>query len=100
MTRSRMRKLKRAQTTRARTVMKMVPVASAIFGVIHPALGQEQPAGTLQEVVVTATKRTENLQNVPLSIVAIGTEQLEQLNIQKSDDYIRFLPSVTSQGGG
>ena len=68
---------------------------------IHPALAQEQAeSGALQEVVVTAEKRTENLQNVPLSIIALNSQQLEQLNIQKADDYIKFLPSVTSQGGG
>ena len=81
-------------------MIRMMPIASAIFTAIHPASAQEQPPGGLQEVVVTAQKRTEDLQNVPLSITAIGTEQLERLNIQKSDDYIRFLPSVTSQGGG
>src|SRR6185437_2274821 len=77
------------------------PIASAICAALHPAFAQEQPAsGGLEEVVVTAQKRAESLQNVPLSITAIGSEQIEQLNIQKADDYIRLLPSVTSQGGG
>jgi outer membrane receptor protein involved in Fe transport len=80
----------------------MMPIASAIFTAIHPALAQQeqQPSGGLEEVVVTAQKRAEGLQNVPISIVAIGTEQLEQLNIMKSDDYIKLLPSVTQQKSG
>ena len=101
MTRSRLRKLKRARPELARTAIKMLPIASAIFTAIHPAFAQEQTGGgALEEIVVTAQKRAEDLQNVPLSIVAIGTEQLERLNIQKADDYIKFLPSVTSQKSG
>src|SRR5579862_7567520 len=101
MTRSRLRKLRRAKTQPVRTLLRMMPIASAIFTAIHPAFAQEQStAGGLEEVVVTAQKRTEDLQNVPLTITAIGTEQLEQLNIQKEDDYIKFLPGVTSQKSG
>jgi len=102
MTRSRLRKLRRS-SPRHRAVLKMMPIASAIAAAVHPAAAQEQPAqttGGLQEIVVTATKRTENLQNVPLSIVAIGTQELDNLNIQSQDDYIKFLPSVTTQKSG
>ena len=42
-------------------------------------------------------KRTENLQNVPISITAISTEKLEQLNVQNFDDYVKYLPSVAYQ---
>src|SRR5207302_3636194 len=58
----------------------------------------------LEEVVVTAPTRAENLQNVPLSITAIGTEKLDELHIAKFDDYVKYLPSVSFQcsasGGG
>ena len=101
MTRSRLRKLKRARPELARTAIKMLPIASAIFTAIHPAFAQQPTGGGgLEEIVVTAQKRAEDLQSVPLSIVAIGTEQLEQLNIQREDDYIKYLPSVTSQKSG
>src|SRR3954453_23888438 len=33
------------------------------------------------EIIITATKREENLQNVPISVQAIGTRRLDQLNI-------------------
>jgi len=51
-------------------------------------------------VVVTAQKRAENLQDVPLSITAIGSEKLEQLGVQNFDDYVKYLPSVAYQSGG
>ena len=49
------------------------------------------------EIVVTATKREENLQNVPISIQAIGTRRLDQLNISNFEEYTKQLPSVSFQ---
>ena len=47
------------------------------------------------EIIITATKREENLQNVPISVQAIGTRRLDQLNISNFEDYTKQLPSVT-----
>ena len=52
----------------------------------------------LEEVVVTATKRAENLQDVSITVTALAEEKLDQLNIANFDDYIRYLPSVNSAG--
>lgn len=55
------------------------------------------------EIIITAQKREENLQDVPLSVIAIGTRRLDQLNIADFADYAQQLPSVsfnTSQSGG
>jgi outer membrane receptor protein involved in Fe transport len=55
------------------------------------------------EIIVTATKREERLQNVPQSVIALGTRRLDQLNITNFEDYTKQLPSVsfnTSQSGG
>jgi iron complex outermembrane receptor protein len=54
----------------------------------------------LAEIVVTARKTSENLQDVPISIQAIGTVKLDQLQVQSFDDYVRYLPSVTYQTNG
>ena len=54
----------------------------------------------LAEVVVTAQKRVENLQDVPLSIQAIGTQKLSEMNVTKFDDYAQLLPSVSFQSTG
>src|SRR6202163_3782026 len=40
---------------------------------------------------------TESLQNVPLSITAIGTQKLDELHVQNFNDYIKYLPSVSYQ---
>ena len=49
------------------------------------------------EIIVTAQKREENLQDVPVSIQAIGTRRLDQLNISNFEDYTKQLPSVSFQ---
>ena len=54
----------------------------------------------LEEVTVTATKRVENLQDVPFAVTALGQEKLDELNIANFDDYIRYLPGVNSAGRG
>jgi len=64
-----------------------------------PAVQQAQD-GVVQdetEIVITAQKREENLQNVPISVVAIGTRRLDQLNISNFEQYTRQLPSVSFQ---
>ena len=50
---------------------------------------------SLEEIVVTAQKRSENLQDVPVSVQVLGNRQLENLNVNGFDDYINFLPTVS-----
>ena len=63
------------------------------------AAGAGAAGGGLEEVVVTAQKRTENLQDVPVSIQTLTTEKLEQLNIDDIDDYVKYLSGVTTVKG-
>jgi outer membrane receptor protein involved in Fe transport len=62
-------------------------------GLAAPALAQT----ALDEVVVTAQKRSENLQDVPVSVQALGAERLDELQVTDMADYARFLPNVTIQ---
>ena len=57
-------------------------------------------ADTLEEVVVTAQRRSENMQDVPISMQAFTGQALQQLNISTLEDYIKFLPAVTSAANG
>src|SRR5919112_5222153 len=59
-----------------------------------------QTDGENQEIIVTATKRAENLQDVPMAITAIGTEQLEDLQVNRFEDYARLVPSLSFKSGG
>src|SRR5947209_14469494 len=51
--------------------------------------------GLLQEIVVTARKRAENLQDVPLSIDVLTTRDMQNLGIASLDDYAQKVPSIS-----
>jgi len=72
------------------------PIATAVLAAVGGQVALAQDSGGLEEVVVTAQKRAENMQDVPISIDAISTEKLEQLNISNFTDYVRMLPSVAA----
>jgi iron complex outermembrane receptor protein len=101
MTRSRRRKLARIQAKSVgRFIFKATPVASALLACMPAAYSQERTAENagLEEIVVTAQKRSENLQDVPVSIQALSTAKLEELHVTSFDDYAKFLPSVSFLG--
>jgi iron complex outermembrane recepter protein len=102
MTRGRQRKLKRiAAKTPGRMAWRALPLASALLACMHPvhAADTSEPV-VLEEITVTAQKRSENLQDVPVSIQAFGTARLEELRITSFDDYAKFMPSVSFQKVG
>jgi outer membrane receptor protein involved in Fe transport len=55
---------------------------------------------TVQEVIVTANKRSESIQKVPMSIQALDTKKLEELNVSEFEDYAKLLPSLDFQTAG
>ena len=67
-----------------------------------PVLAQE--AATAEEpdnvIVVTSQRREQDLQDVPLSVQVLGTEQMDNLQVNDFEDYVKFLPSVTTQNFG
>jgi outer membrane receptor protein involved in Fe transport len=89
--------------------LRLLPLASAISAILagSPVLaagGGDSDTATLEEVVVTAQKRSENLQDVPISIDVFDSKRLEQLNVGGLDDYVKYSPSVSyvrgeGQGG-
>jgi iron complex outermembrane recepter protein len=54
----------------------------------------------IQEITVTAQRRTENIQDVPIAIQALTGETLRQLNLSTFDDLIKYLPNVTAPTAG
>ncbi len=75
------------------TSAKWTALLLATTALATPALAQS--AGPLDEVIVTATKRSANLQDVPVSVQALGAQTLEELHISDFTDYAAFLPSVS-----
>ncbi len=81
------------------TRIASIPFASAaIFAGVGVARAQEGAA--LEEIVVTAQKRSEDLQKVPISLQVLNAEKLAELQVTSFDDYAKFLPSVSFQSLG
>ncbi|HEU4778316.1 MAG TPA: TonB-dependent receptor plug domain-containing protein, partial [Steroidobacteraceae bacterium] len=102
MTRSKLRKIRRNQSKQTRALLTGLPLAGALFvgAPVVQAQQVEETSGGLEEVTVTALKTQQNLQDVPVSIQAIGTERLQELNVTSFDDYVKYLPSVSYQAAG
>jgi iron complex outermembrane recepter protein len=59
------------------------------------------PAGDeLQEVIVTANRREEKLQDVPITVQVLSGEELRELNLNTFDDVIKYTANITYSGNG
>ncbi len=89
----------RAISSRARHSRASV-LAAAIGVVLCPDAGAQSAAGLeLEEITVTATRRSESLSDVPISIAAIGDEELQQRGARQFDDIIRLTPGLNLSRG-
>ena len=99
-----MRKFNRNQLTQSISMALVGSVVAAT--VVVPAQAQDdnsvaaEDSAMLEEVLVTAQKREQSLQDVPISIQVLGNRQLENLNVRGFEDFIDFLPTVSYTSGG
>jgi iron complex outermembrane recepter protein len=71
------------------------------MGISHAATATDaSDSDAIQEITVTAQRRTESIENVPITIQAVTGEQLRQLNVQTFDDLLKYTPNVTFSGNG
>src|SRR6185503_16885466 len=61
------------------------------FFALQPALGQE----ALEEIIVTALKRAESLQDAPATVTAFDAETIERARIQSMRDYVNLTSNMT-----
>jgi outer membrane receptor protein involved in Fe transport len=88
-----------AQDTQPQTTgQSPAPGTNATDVTAPPPRAQQAQSGVVPdqtEIIITATKREENVQNVPINVIALGTRRLDQLNISNFEDYTKQLPSVS-----
>ena len=86
----------------ARTAVRglLLLSTSLAFPLAASAQTAAAPEGGLGDIIITATKTSQNLQDVPISVQAFDTQTLSNLQVQSFNDYVRFLPSVTFQSSG
>lgn len=69
---------------------------------VHAATGDAADLGSdsIQEITVTAQRRTENMQDVPITMQALTSDTIQQLHVATFDDFVKYLPNVTSASSG
>jgi outer membrane receptor protein involved in Fe transport len=76
---------------------------STAGGFAHAAAAtdtSETSSDSIAEIVVTAQRRVENAQDVPITIQALTGVTLQQLHVQTFDDFVKYLPNVTVSSAG
>jgi iron complex outermembrane receptor protein len=76
-------------------------VSLALLGMAHGASAQEEASksGQLETVVVTANKRVEKLESVPMAISVLSEAEITRNNIREIEDVIALTPSLTMSAG-
>src|SRR6266403_695901 len=80
--------------------ISIAAILGALSGARCLAATAEAESGALEEITVTAQRRSQSIQDVPISMQAFTGQALQQLNIQTFDDYIKYLPNVTCANNG
>lgn len=79
---------------------KQAPLALAIVAAAGSAQVSVAEEFTLEEVIVTAQKRAESLQDVPISVSAVGGEKLSEAGIENLQDLSAYVPNLKIVEGG
>lgn len=79
---------------------RSIRILAMVVGPPRQSTTQIPTGDELQEVVVTANRREENPQNVPITIQVLTGDKLAKLNVTTFDDFVKYLPAVTAQGVG
>jgi iron complex outermembrane receptor protein len=71
-----------------------------VFLISSDVSAQQAGSSELEEIVVTARRRAESMQEIPISVVAVSSDQIEQLSIQTMGDLTQAVPNFTFQNRG
>src|ERR1700716_3379363 len=90
---------------RSDTIKRLWPLVLGgllLWPTLSLAVGDAEPAssGALEEVVVTATRRSERLQDVPISVTAFSQEKMDMQGLRSIDDVTRLTPGVAFSRNG
>ena len=82
------------------TILPSLSAVALVNASVYSGIISAQSQATVEEIVVTARKKSESLQDVPLSVSALRESDLEDKGINVFEDYLLQLPSVTAGGSG
>jgi outer membrane receptor protein involved in Fe transport len=75
-------------------------LGTSSFAMAQEATDETETGRVIETIQVTATKRTESIQAIPVTVSALSGEALENLGVDNFQDYVEFLPNVVFQGTG
>ncbi|HWX34473.1 MAG TPA: TonB-dependent receptor [Steroidobacteraceae bacterium] len=79
---------------------RSIRILAAVVGPPRETITKTSAGEEMQEVIVTANRREENLQDVPITVQVLTGETLAKLNATTFDDFVKYLPAVTAHGVG
>ena len=77
-----------------------VLTALAASSSLYAEEAKKKEKAAIEIIEVTATKRSESIQEVPVTVTAVTGDNLERLGVSNFDEYVEFLPNVVFQGTG
>ncbi len=82
--------------------MNRAPLTRAILCGLAASVGSQAAHAekALEEVTVTATKRTQSAQDIAVSIQALTGQSIKALGVDNFNEYVQYLPNVTFSGRG
>src|ERR1700722_7099186 len=86
-------------TSRHRAFIGGTGALTACLGLAAPALADDAAEPQLEEIVVTAQKRAENLQTVPIAVTVVSGDAFTKANVSGFSDLSKFAPSLTVTAG-
>ena len=89
--------MRKSTSLRRRTIVLLASTAAVLPSAAYAQDAAPEDAADSTEIIVTAQRRSESLQKVPISLQALGEVALENRNVTSFDDYAKLLPSVGFQ---
>lgn len=81
-------------------MLKRTRLSTAVIAAIAASTASGGAQAQLDEIVVTATKRPESMQDIPVAVQALGEDTLNDFGIANFSDYVIQLPGLTAGGSG
>jgi iron complex outermembrane recepter protein len=78
-----------------RTTVSAAVVGSAVFGIAGVAAAQDQDVTRVDDIIVTAQKREQSLQDVPIVVTSLSQESLENAGVSDIKDLQILTPGLT-----
>jgi iron complex outermembrane receptor protein len=89
----------RTRMTKLTGAVALIMAGTALTPALAQGAAAAEDSAYRDEIIVTAQKREENMQKVPIPMQALGTAKLEQYNVSNFADYTKLLPSLSFQSG-